>query len=99
MFKYHDEDYINFLQTISPALVRPRCLPKSLKHDMANFCLSVDARKGDNPVFDGLFRFSALSAGGSLVGAQKLVSKEADIAINWAGSVFSSCVLVGKMLM
>lgn len=41
----------------------------------------------DCPVFDGLYEFCQLSAGGSIAGAAKLNSQAADIAINWAGGL------------
>ena len=39
----------------------------------------------DCPVFDGLYEFCQLSAGGSVASAVKLNKQAADIAINWAG--------------
>lgn len=41
----------------------------------------------DCPVFDGLYEFCQLSAGGSVAGAVKLNKEAADIAINWAGGL------------
>ncbi|KAJ3128751.1 histone deacetylase [Physocladia obscura] len=41
----------------------------------------------DCPVFDGLFEFSALSAGASLAAAAKLNRGDVDIAINWGGGL------------
>jgi acetoin utilization deacetylase AcuC-like enzyme len=41
----------------------------------------------DCPVFDGLFEFCQISAGGSVGGAVKLNHGQADIAINWAGGL------------
>uniref|UniRef100_A0A3P9LA67 Histone deacetylase n=1 Tax=Oryzias latipes TaxID=8090 RepID=A0A3P9LA67_ORYLA len=41
----------------------------------------------DCPVFDGLFEFCQLSAGGSVAGAVKLNKQQTDIAINWAGGL------------
>jgi len=41
----------------------------------------------DCPVFDGLYDFCVLCARGSVVGANWLNSKQADIAINWAGGL------------
>lgn len=41
----------------------------------------------DCPVFDGLYEFCQLSAGGSIAGAAKLNSQACDIAINWAGGL------------
>lgn len=41
----------------------------------------------DCPVFEGLFEYCQISAGGSLAGAVKLNHGNADIAINWAGGL------------
>ena len=41
----------------------------------------------DCPVFDGLFEFCQISAGGSIGGAVKLNHKQTDIAINWSGGL------------
>lgn len=38
-------------------------------------------------MFDGMFQFCQISAGGSLGGAMKLNNKEADICVNWAGGL------------
>jgi histone deacetylase 1/2 len=38
-------------------------------------------------VFDGLYEYCQISAGGSLGGAIKLNNNAADIAINWAGGL------------
>jgi len=41
----------------------------------------------DCPVFDGLWEFCQISAGGSLAAASELNSGRADIAINWSGGL------------
>ncbi|TCD60058.1 Histone deacetylase 6 [Steccherinum ochraceum] len=41
----------------------------------------------DNPPFEGVFDFCALSAGGSIEAGQRLASGSTDIAINWAGGL------------
>jgi len=42
---------------------------------------------GDTPIFDGLFDFCSISAGGSMEGAARLAKGKTDIAINWAGGL------------
>ena len=42
---------------------------------------------GDCPVFDKLWEFCQISAGGSVDGATRLNHGTADIAINWAGGL------------
>lgn len=41
----------------------------------------------DCPVFDGLYEFCQLSAGGSVAGAVKLNKQATEIAVNWAGGL------------
>ena len=41
----------------------------------------------DCPIFNGLYDFCQLSAGGSICGAMKLNHQECDIAINWSGGL------------
>ena len=41
----------------------------------------------DCPVFDGLYQYCQIAAGGSLGAAVKLNYQTSDIAINWAGGL------------
>jgi histone deacetylase 1/2 len=41
----------------------------------------------DCPVFDGLYEFCQISAGGSIAGAVKLNQGSSDVAVNWAGGL------------
>lgn len=41
----------------------------------------------DCPVFEGLFEYCQIQAGGSIASAIKLNHGQADIAINWAGGL------------
>lgn len=41
----------------------------------------------DCPVFDGLYEFCQISAGGSVAGAVKLNQGQSDITVNWAGGL------------
>lgn len=41
----------------------------------------------DCPVFDGVFQFCQISAGGSIGGAVRLNNKTNDIVINWSGGL------------
>ncbi|XP_034435555.1 histone deacetylase 2 [Hippoglossus hippoglossus] len=76
MTKYHSDDYIKFLKYI-----RPDNMPEFSKQ-MQRFNVGEDC-----PVFDGLFEFCQLSAGGSAAGAVKLNRQQTDIAVNWAGGL------------
>ncbi|CAG9812329.1 unnamed protein product [Chironomus riparius] len=72
MCRFHDTEYIKFLQNTVPNSVSI--------HDQRQFNLGDDC-----PIFDGLFDFCALCTGASLEGAQKLNQNLCDICINWSG--------------
>ncbi|KAL7984692.1 hypothetical protein Chor_003262 [Crotalus horridus] len=76
MCRFHSEDYIDFLQRVSP-------------NNMQGFTKSLNAfNVGDDcPVFPGLFEFCSRYTGASLQGATQLNNKICDIAINWAGGL------------
>ena len=76
MTKFHADDYVQFLKMITP-----QNMHGNIKQ-LQRFNLGEDC-----PVFDGLYDFCQLSAGGSIGGAVKLNMKKADIAINWAGGL------------
>ena len=74
MTQFHTDEYIDFLQKVTP-------------DNMDNFAKEQGKYNvGDDcPVFDGLFDFCGISAGGSMEGAARLNRGKCDIAINWAG--------------
>lgn len=74
--KYHSDDYIKFLKSI-----RPDNTGENIKQ-MQRFNVGEDC-----PVFDGLYEFCQISAGGSVAAAAKLNLAQADICINWAGGL------------
>ena len=76
MARFHSADYIRFLQTVQPANVGKN------RKKMTKYHLDTDC-----PVFEGLYEFCAISAGGSVDAAIKLNQCDADIAINWAGGL------------
>jgi len=76
MTKFHSDDYIDFLRLVSPDNMN------EYSKQLIRFNVGEDC-----PVFDGMFQFCQISAGGSLGGAVKLNHGEADIAINWAGGL------------
>ncbi|EED21811.1 histone deacetylase, putative [Talaromyces stipitatus ATCC 10500] len=76
MTQFHTDDYVDFLRRITPDNIRQ--FP------------SAHAEFGiweDNPVFEGLYEFCSISAGGSMEGAAHLNHGKCDIAINWAGGL------------
>lgn len=76
MTKYHSDDYIKFLRSIRPDNVQ------EYNKQMQRFNVGEDC-----PVFDGLYEFCQLSAGGSVAGAVKLNKQQTDIAVNWGGGL------------
>ncbi|KAH8583122.1 RPD3 HD1 histone deacetylase [Cryptosporidium sp. chipmunk genotype I] len=75
---FHEEDYINFLSSISPDN------SKDFGLQLKRFNLGETT---DCPVFDGLFEFQQICAGGSIDGAYKLNNEQSDICINWSGGL------------
>ncbi|KAF9338362.1 histone deacetylase [Podila minutissima] len=79
MTRFHNDEYVDFLYRLTPDMVGGEGMSESTKH---LFNLGDDC-----PVFDGLFEFCSISAGGSIAAANKLTKGESDIAINWAGGL------------
>ncbi|KAI8147475.1 hypothetical protein BJV82DRAFT_701103 [Fennellomyces sp. T-0311] len=83
MTRFHSDEYINFLQHVTPDNVEHLAMQHGgLEQGIARFNVGEDC-----PVFDGLFEFCSISAGGTIGAANKLLSGEADIAINWSGGL------------
>ncbi|ORX91878.1 hypothetical protein K493DRAFT_316901 [Basidiobolus meristosporus CBS 931.73] len=76
MTRFHSDEYIDFLQKVTT-----ENMDNLVAHQ--NRFLSGD----DCPVFDGLYEFCSISAGGSIAGANKLNRGESDIVINWSGGL------------
>ncbi|CAL1526164.1 unnamed protein product [Lymnaea stagnalis] len=76
MCRFHSDDYINFLSSVTPQNVQ-----NHTKY------LSVYNVGEDCPVFDGMFDFCKMYTGASLEGAVKLNNNQCDIAINWSGGL------------
>ncbi|CAK4623969.1 unnamed protein product [Aphanomyces euteiches] len=75
---FHTADYVELLKKISPAN------EKLYQSDVNKFNMGEFT---DCPVFDGIFNFCQISAGGSLDAAYRLNHGLTDIAINWAGGL------------
>jgi len=76
MTRFHSEDYIHFLQRITPT-------------NKAGFASSFHKFSvgDDSPIFPGLFNFCSMYTGASLQGAVMLNNKLCDIAVNWSGGL------------
>lgn len=70
----HTKDYVKVLQSVNGGRVTDEAMDYGLG-------------PGDNPVFPGVWDWSLLSAGGSLMGARALHEGEADIAFSIAGGL------------
>lgn len=76
MTQFHTDDYIDFLQKVTPDNM-DSYMREQGKYNVGDDC----------PVFDGLFEFCGISAGGSMEGAARLNRQKCDVAINWAGGL------------
>ncbi|KAK4451352.1 hypothetical protein QBC34DRAFT_295502 [Podospora aff. communis PSN243] len=76
MTQFHTDEYIEFLQKVTPDNM-DTYMREQGKYNVGDDC----------PVFDGLFEFCGISAGGSMEGAARLNREKCDIAINWAGGL------------
>ncbi|KAF8610472.1 histone deacetylase [Ceratobasidium sp. AG-I] len=76
MSQFHTDEYVEFLNKITPGNMNG-FVKEQLKYNVGDDC----------PVFDGLFDYCSISAGGSMEGAARLSRNKCDIAINWAGGL------------
>lgn len=88
MAQFHTDEYVDFLSRVTPDLVEAAAegnggtKTAGLAREMGRFNVGDDC-----PVFDGLFEYCSISAGGSMEGAARLSRDKCDIAINWAGGL------------
>ena len=95
MTQFHTDEYIDFLQKVTPDNM------DSFAKEQGKYNVGDDC-----PVFDGLFEFCGISAGGSMEGAARLNRGKCDIAVNWAGGLHHAkkseasgfCYVNGKFL-
>ncbi|ORY75298.1 hypothetical protein BCR35DRAFT_306266 [Leucosporidium creatinivorum] len=73
---FHDEDYVEFLQRVTPENVR------SFTSVLSSFNVGDDC-----PIFSDMWDYCRQYAGASLMAARKLVAGTTDIAINWTGGL------------
>ncbi|OJD28410.1 histone deacetylase RPD3 [Blastomyces percursus] len=76
MTQFHTDEYIDFLAKVTPDNMDSYAKEQS-RYNVGDDC----------PVFDGLFEFCGISAGGSMEGAARLNRNKCDIAVNWAGGL------------
>ena len=76
MTQFHTDEYVDFLKKVTPDNM------ESYQKEQGRFNVGDDC-----PVFDGLFEFCGISAGGSMEGAARLNRGKCDVAVNWAGGL------------
>ncbi|KAI9699239.1 MAG: histone deacetylase [Bogoriella megaspora] len=76
MTQFHTDEYVDFLQKVTPDNM-DTFIKEQSKYNVGDDC----------PVFDGLFEFCGISAGGSMEGAARLNRGKCDVAVNWAGGL------------
>ena len=76
MTQFHTDEYVDFLKKVTPDNM------EMYAKEQARFNVGDDC-----PVFDGLFEFCGISAGGSMEGAARLNRQKCDVAVNWAGGL------------
>ncbi|KAK0465300.1 histone deacetylase complex, catalytic component RPD3 [Desarmillaria tabescens] len=76
MTQFHSDEYVDFLNRITPSNMNS-FIKEQHKYNVGEDC----------PVFDGLFEYCSISAGGSMEGAARLSRDKCDIAVNWAGGL------------
>ncbi|KAG8533578.1 histone deacetylase [Bacidia gigantensis] len=76
MAQFHTDEYVEFLKKVTPDNM------EQYQKEQGRFNVGDDC-----PVFDGLFEFCGISAGGSMEGAARLNRGKCDVAINWAGGL------------
>lgn len=92
MTQFHSDEYVDFLSRITPTNMNSYSKEqhKCISTFLIVFTLltsSLDNVGDDCPVFDGLFEYCSISAGGSMEGAARLSRDKCDIAVNWAGGL------------
>ncbi|KAK7208433.1 histone deacetylase phd1 [Myxozyma melibiosi] len=76
ILQFHSEDYIDFLQRVTPEN------RSEFESVWSKFNIGDDC-----PIFDGIYDYCSIYAGGSLDASRKLISGQSDIAINWSGGL------------
>lgn len=78
MAEFHNTDYLDFLAQVIP----PDFETAERENNQLGFNFGDDC-----PVFDGLFNYCSLYAGGTVDAARKLCNNQSEIAVNWSGGL------------
>ena len=88
LVEFHDETYLKVLKAIDCDAVARELWPDLLsKEDLKGDprLLKYGLGTEDNPIFSGVYDFSLLTAGATLLGARKIASGEIQVAFNPVG--------------
>ncbi|KAJ6074618.1 uncharacterized protein N7446_002395 [Penicillium canescens] len=78
MADFHEADYLDFLRQVMPGDIdRPEQSDNVVRFNFGDDC----------PIFDGLYNYCSLYAGGTVDAARKLCNNQSEIAINWSGGL------------
>jgi histone deacetylase HOS2 len=78
MAEFHKNEYLDFLSQVVPAdMDSPEQMERIVGFNIGDDC----------PIFDGLYNYCSLYAGGTIDAARKLCNNQSDIAINWSGGL------------
>lgn len=78
MAEFHQTDYLDFLRQVMPGDMEN---PEQ-SENIARFNFGDDC-----PIFNGLYNYCSLYAGGSIDAARKLCNNQSEIAVNWSGGL------------
>lgn len=100
MSQFHTDEYVDFLHRINPDNEHQFAKEQLKCRLCVDSCADGLDNVGDDcPIFDGLFEYCSISAGGSMgawyehaeltmiEGAARLSRDKCDIAVNWAGGL------------
>jgi acetoin utilization protein AcuC len=91
MAEFHDETYLKALQAVDSAALASELWPDVPSgHESDSFTIDPQILKyelgtDDNPIFAGVYDYSALAAGATLTGARMVASGEVQVAFNPVG--------------
>ncbi|KAE9410758.1 histone deacetylase complex, catalytic component RPD3 [Gymnopus androsaceus JB14] len=84
MTQFHSDEYVDFLSKITPSNMNS-FVREQHKYNVGDDC----------PVFDGLFDYCSISAGGSMEGAARLSRDKCDIASEASGFCYVNDIVLG----
>lgn len=87
MAEFHDSDYLDFLQQVMPRDMPTEVITDDRDQIDPNNPIARFNFGADCPVFDGLYDYCSLYAGGTVDAARKLCNNQSEIAINWSGGL------------